>query len=130
MIRLSLALLLAVAPMACTGSNTPDQDPPQTLAQAPDDPAVGEIPNVRPPGPPAAPMPEVQPPAIDDDPDACGASRFQHLIGQPEAAARSAGLPQPLRILCHNCPATMDYVPDRMTVTLDPQGDVAQVSCG
>lgn len=117
MIRPLIAFPFAVLVLACTGPGAPEGD-------------ASDGPTVTSPDRPSQPMPQVEPPLVGADSDLCGASRFQTLIGQPEAAARSAGLPDPFRIVCHACPATMDYAPDRMTVTLDPQGRVADVTCG
>ncbi len=64
-----------------------------------------------------------------DDPDACGASDYQALIGSNIAAA---DLPTDMnvRILRPGAIATMDYRPDRLNVLLDEDGVITRVRCG
>jgi hypothetical protein len=62
--------------------------------------------------------------------DTCGAARFAHLIGQGPEAARALGLPPRARIIGHGEPVTMDYLPDRLNISLGPDGKIRQISCG
>lgn len=62
--------------------------------------------------------------------DTCGAARFAHLVGQGPEAARALGLPLRARIIGHGEPVTMDYLPDRLNITLGPDGKIRQISCG
>lgn len=59
---------------------------------------------------------------------ACGAERYQTLVGQPQSALPA--LPDGARVVCHNCAVTMDYREDRLNVWLDEQGRVGRVTCG
>ncbi|MGE0594793.1 MAG: I78 family peptidase inhibitor [Hyphomonadaceae bacterium] len=59
--------------------------------------------------------------------DACGASENQALIGQLGDAITP---PANARVICHNCPATMDFNATRLTIQLGPDGKVATLSCG
>lgn len=61
--------------------------------------------------------------------EACGASRFQVLLGQPEAALRAMVLPDPHRVIPHGAAVTMDYNPSRLNIELDKARRVARISC-
>jgi len=69
-------------------------------------------------------------PALPAGEDACGASRFQSLIGRHQNDIDRASLPSATRILCHDCMATMDFRPDRLNVELDEREVVTKVRCG
>ncbi len=116
--RAFIALVLLGFAAACAPQSPATQAPPVAAAS--------------PPPPISTPLPQVREdvPSLEDDPDACGASRYQHLVGQPEAAARAANLPQPHRVICYNCPVTMDNAPARLNVELNRHGRVESISCG
>jgi len=59
----------------------------------------------------------------------CDAALYQTLIGRPAAEIDQATLPRAHRIVCADCAATADYVPDRLTVRLDANGRVASLAC-
>jgi hypothetical protein len=61
---------------------------------------------------------------------ACHVERFQRLVGQVLSSADEASLPAKHRIICFGCMATMDFVPDRLTLQLGPGKSVASVRCG
>ena len=61
-------------------------------------------------------------------PDTCNAMAYQHLLGQPRAAAD--GLPQPKRVYHITDMITMDHRPDRLNVILDDSGTIGEISCG
>jgi hypothetical protein len=63
-------------------------------------------------------------------PKTCDALIYQDLIGKPEGAIDRTRLPEAHRIVCHNCPVTMDYNASRLTVALGPDGKVASARCG
>ncbi|WP_312530306.1 I78 family peptidase inhibitor [Paracoccus sp. (in: a-proteobacteria)] len=73
---------------------------------------------------------ETQPPAtIEPAPDACKASSFQGLIGQPAAAVEKMKFPEGTRILRPNMAVTADYRVDRLNVEIGNSGKVEKVSC-
>ncbi len=63
-------------------------------------------------------------------PDTCERARFVSLIGAPASSIDRSALPPRARIVCHNCPVTMDHVPERLNVVLDSEGRVAELRCG
>jgi len=62
--------------------------------------------------------------------ETCDTDAYQYLIGQREADIDKTRLPGVFRIVCHNCPATMDFNQHRLTVSLGPDGKVASARCG
>jgi hypothetical protein len=79
----------------------------------------------------AVPPSETGDGTTDENGDACGASQYQHLVGQP----RSAIPPEPdgasWRVACTTCPITMDYRADRMNIFYDEEsGTIEEVRCG
>ncbi|MBL8560213.1 MAG: hypothetical protein JNM47_15930 [Hyphomonadaceae bacterium] len=60
----------------------------------------------------------------------CNAADYQYLIGKTDAEIDRTRLPKAHRIVCHNCPVTMDFNENRLTVGLDAAGKVARASCG
>jgi hypothetical protein len=66
---------------------------------------------------------------VDTGARACVASDHQKLIGTPGTAIDRATLPSSFRIICHGCPATMDFREDRLTVQLGPDGKVVSAAC-
>lgn len=69
-------------------------------------------------------------PAQAEAASACGMERYQSLVGQPESAARAAGLPPRARVICHACAVTMDYHEGRLNVWIGADGMVERLSCG
>ena len=51
-------------------------------------------------------------------------------IGKTEAEIDRASLPGGARVICFNCPVTLDYRADRLNVELGPDGKVANLRCG
>jgi hypothetical protein len=68
--------------------------------------------------------------AIEQASDACGAAQHQSLIGRDGASIQQSELPPVARVVCHNCPVTMDHRPDRLNVLLGPDGKVESLRCG
>jgi len=62
--------------------------------------------------------------------DACGMSRFTHLIGQPESAIPRAQLPAGARVICATCMVTQDYSETRLNFHLSADGRVGSLRCG
>lgn len=62
--------------------------------------------------------------------DACHAYDNRALIGRREGEIDRSTLPANARVVCHNCPVTMDHVPDRLNVMLDSNGRVESLRCG
>lgn len=72
------------------------------------------------PEPPAA-----APPAED----ACQASRFQGLVGQPRAVLDSMKLPPGTRVIGPKDAVTMDFRPDRLNFEIDGKAAIAKIGC-
>ena len=65
-----------------------------------------------------------------DDPDACGASGLQSLVGQPEAVIYATTFTVQIRILRPGEPHTDDYSAQRANFTVDRSGRITSVTCG
>ncbi|GIK49544.1 MAG: hypothetical protein KJZ75_02680 [Hyphomonadaceae bacterium] len=63
-------------------------------------------------------------------PDSCQMAAHQNLIGRSEAEIDRASLPEGARVICFNCPVTLDYRAERLNVELGPDGKVAKLYCG
>ncbi len=61
---------------------------------------------------------------------ACGAEKYQNLIGVAEADLDRSKLPEKLRIICAACMVTQDYVEDRLNIHLSADGKVGSLRCG
>jgi hypothetical protein len=80
------------------------------------------------PAPPAPPTPPVMKPVVED---ACGAKDMQYLIGKPKTEIPVPLNPALRRVACSTCAVTMDYNPQRQTITFDTNtGLVTSVRCG
>lgn len=66
-----------------------------------------------------------EPPAAD----ACGASKYEGLIGQPAAVLDNMTFAAGTRIIQPNSPVTMDFRPDRLNVEISKNGRIDKVSC-
>lgn len=60
----------------------------------------------------------------------CDAGAYHYLVGQRESDIDRSRLPAAHRIVCSTCAVTMDFNPNRLTVTLDAQSKVASARCG
>lgn len=65
-----------------------------------------------------------------DDGAACPASRYSPTIGQRLADVPIDWPADKLRIVAQGQPVTLDYRPDRMTVSYDAAGRITGFSCG
>lgn len=61
--------------------------------------------------------------------DACGASRFRALVGQPIASVDRSALPPRTRIISPGMMVTQDFLPERMNLRVGPDGKVAALEC-
>lgn len=64
------------------------------------------------------------------EPDVCGASAFQDLVGQPAEAAANLPTDKPVRVIPFGAIVTQEYIPNRINVRLDPEGIIARIDCG
>lgn len=77
---------------------------------------------------PAPQDPTVPPPSGLED--ACGASRLQGLVGQPEAVLETLRFTQTLRVIHPGTAVTMDYSPFRLNILIADTGLIDRISCG
>ncbi|HVK81272.1 MAG TPA: I78 family peptidase inhibitor [Verrucomicrobiae bacterium] len=63
-------------------------------------------------------------------PDTCHMADHRNLIGREGASIDRGTLPTNARVICHNCPVTLDYSADRLNVQLGADGKVASLRCG
>ena len=81
--------------------------------------------------PPVSPAPSAgSADAATPGQDSCGLAAHQNLIGMDESAIDRSTLPARSRIICFGCMATMDYVPERLTIQIGPGHKVASLRCG
>lgn len=64
------------------------------------------------------------------DPNACGASGMQNLIGKDDDVLAAFTLPQGTRFIYPGTPVTEDYRPDRLNIDIDQSGVITGVWCG
>jgi hypothetical protein len=65
------------------------------------------------------------------NPDACGAKDMQYLVGLAKTEIPVPLNPKMRRVVCSTCAVTMDYSPERQTITFDVKtGLVTSVKCG
>jgi len=64
------------------------------------------------------------------EPDVCGASAFQVLVGQPAEAAANLPTDKPVRVIPFGAIVTQEYIPNRINVRLDPEGIILRIDCG
>jgi hypothetical protein len=60
----------------------------------------------------------------------CGADERQDWVGQSVAALNEIELPEGTRVLFPSTPATMDFNPERLNVSVDAADTIARVYCG
>lgn len=61
--------------------------------------------------------------------NACGASDYAHLLGEPFAETHQAAMPADTRVIRHNMANTLEFTPGRMNVILDGGGRIAAIGC-
>lgn len=59
----------------------------------------------------------------------CGAERFEHLLGRPEAALQNVDLPNTARVLHPEDIIALDFSPDRLTIDIDTSGIISSITC-
>ena len=60
----------------------------------------------------------------------CGADERQAWVGQSVASLNDIDLPEGARVLFPTTPATMDYNPERLNVSVDGGDAISRVYCG
>jgi hypothetical protein len=122
-----IAVVLTVAAVLAACESAPTPAPATTAVSSP--PVVTAPP---PPPPPAvAAGPISLPPPGPVSRDTCGADLLQGLIGRPRTEIPVPVDPSKRRVVCTNCPRTMDLRPDRQTIEYNPEnGAVTSVTCG
>lgn len=63
-------------------------------------------------------------------PDTCQMAQHQSLIGSVGGSIDQSTLPAGSRIICHNCPVTLDFRAERLNVELGADGKVIGLRCG
>ena len=69
----------------------------------------------------------------ESEPDAsgsCGAAELGDLIGQPGEVLHGMKFAGPVRIIEFGQPVTMDFNPNRLNISKDPDGVIERVWCG
>jgi hypothetical protein len=61
--------------------------------------------------------------------DACGASRYAHLVGSEYATLYHAALPANANVVNRTMLRTLEYTPYRLNVVLDLSGKISAVGC-
>lgn len=64
------------------------------------------------------------------EPDTCQREAHRNLVGTVGSSIDQSSLPAGTRVICHNCPVTLDYRSERLNVELGPDGKVANLRCG
>lgn len=67
---------------------------------------------------------------MTEDEDACGASQYQDLVGQPRSEAEAVDWPEPFRIVGPDTAVTMDFNPERINIVYDENDVVTRIDCG
>ena len=63
------------------------------------------------------------------DAASCGADEHQDWVGKRVDALNDVDLPEGARVLFPTTPATMDYRPDRLNVSVDKTDTITRVYC-
>jgi hypothetical protein len=61
--------------------------------------------------------------------DACGASRYAHLVGEQFAETHRASMPQDANVIGRAARTTLEYEPGRLNVVLDGRGRIVAIGC-
>lgn len=75
------------------------------------------------------PADDSRPAMPDEGSDACKASTYQGLVGQPRAVADRMQLPDGTRIIGPSDAVTMDYRIDRLNIEIGKGGRIARIAC-
>ncbi len=68
--------------------------------------------------------------SVDPETDQCGASQYQHFVGQPLSALSSQQFTSKVRAIPWNGAVTMDFNLHRLNFMGDKEGNIARVYCG
>ena len=68
-------------------------------------------------------------PAAEPDMDACKASAYQGLVGQPKSVLATMMLPAGSRVVGPTDPITMDFRTERLNVEIGKDDRIAKVAC-
>ena len=68
--------------------------------------------------------------APEPEADACNASGWMWLIGEPVDVVAASTFPAPMRVIGPGDAVTMDFLPNRLNVTYNEAGIVTDVYCG
>ncbi len=60
----------------------------------------------------------------------CGKEKYADLIGKNQKEIQLNKIEEPFRIICNDCPYTMDFSPARINFHLDEKENVKSISCG
>lgn len=60
----------------------------------------------------------------------CDPATFEFLVGQDKSALEGVTVPEMVRVMAENSPATMDFHENRLNVVHDADGKILQVTCG
>jgi hypothetical protein len=61
--------------------------------------------------------------------DACGASAYDHLVGEPFAELHVAALPANAGVWDFSTLRTLEFTPDRLNVVLGADGRIVAIGC-
>jgi hypothetical protein len=61
--------------------------------------------------------------------DACGASQYDHLVGEPYAELHDAALPANASIWDYSTVRTLEFKPGQLNVVLNGQGRIIAIGC-
>lgn len=68
-------------------------------------------------------------PGLPSGDDACGAKKFEGLVGQPKSVLDGMTLPEGTRVIGPNQPVTMDFRPDRLNIETGKDNRISRVGC-
>lgn len=60
----------------------------------------------------------------------CDPATFEFLVGQDKSALEGVTVPEMVRVMEENSPATMDFHENRLNVVHDADGKILKVTCG
>jgi hypothetical protein len=61
--------------------------------------------------------------------DACGASQYDHLLGEPYAELYHAALPANSNVVDRGRLSTLEFTPGRLNVVVNGQGRIIAIGC-
>ena len=74
-------------------------------------------------------MEPVSPMPAEPDNDACKASSYQGLAGQPRSVLGTMMLPAGTRVIEAGDPVTADFRADRLNIEIDASGRIGRIAC-